>query len=204
MFITFEGIDLAGKTTQAQLLAKYLIDKGKKVITIREPGGTQVAEKIRHILLDPQNDLPPFAELFLFEAARADLVNKVIKPSLAKGNVVICDRFWDSTIAYQAFGRRLPFEFVEQCNYFASEGLTPNLTFFIDIPLDVLYERAKLKAKDRMEQEESEFLQRVINGFRTIAQKFPDRFIIIDGSKTIEEIHKIVTNYVEQFLEREK
>jgi len=204
MFITFEGIDLAGKTTQAQLLAKYLIDKGRKVITIREPGGTKVAEKIREILLDPRNDLPAFAELFLFEAARADLVGKVIKPSLDKGIIVICDRFWDSTIAYQAFGRRLPFEFVEQCNYYASEGLTPHLTFFIDIPLDVLYERAKLKAKDRMEQEESEFLQRVINGFRTIAQKFPERFKIVDGNNSIEEIHKIIIDFVEQFMKMEK
>ncbi len=200
MFITFEGIDLAGKTTQAQLLAKYLISKGKNVLTIREPGGTLVAEKIREILLNPKNELSPFAELFLFEAARADLVNKVINPALEKGTIVICDRFWDSTLAYQGYGRMLPIEFVEKCNYYAANGLTPDLTFFVDIPLDVLYKRAQAKAKDRMEQEESSFLQRVINGFKTIAEKFPDRFKIIDGTQSVDYIHKKVISYVEQYL----
>lgn len=200
MFITFEGLDLAGKTTQAQLLAKYLISKGKNVLTIREPGGTLVAEKIREILLNPKNELSPFAELFLFEAARADLVNKVINPALEKGTIVICDRFWDSTLAYQGYGRMLPIEFVEKCNYYAANGLTPDLTFFVDIPLDVLYKRAQAKAKDRMEQEESSFLQRVINGFKTIAEKFPDRFKIIDGTQSVDYIHKKVISYVEQYL----
>lgn len=200
MFITFEGIDLAGKTTQAQLLAKYLISKGKNVLTIREPGGTLVAEKIREILLNPKNELSPFAELFLFEAARADLVNKVINPALEKGTIVICDRFWDSTLAYQGYGRMLPIEFVEKCNYYAANGLTPDLTFFVDIPLDVLYKRAQAKSKDRMEQEESSFLQRVINGFKTIAEKFPDRFKIIDGTQSVDYIHKKIISYVEQYL----
>ncbi len=200
MFITFEGIDLAGKTTQAQLLAKYLISKGKNVLTIREPGGTFVAEKIREILLNPKTELTPFAELFLFEAARAELVNKVINPALEKGTIVICDRFWDSTLAYQGYGRMLPIDFVQQCNYYAANGLVPDLTFFVDIPLDVLYERAQTKAKDRMEQEESSFLQRVINGFKTIAEKFPDRFKIIDGTHSVDDIHKVVISFVEQYL----
>ncbi|MCX7908383.1 MAG: dTMP kinase [Ignavibacteria bacterium] len=200
MLITFEGIDLAGKTTQVQLLAKYLINKGLNVVTLREPGGTEIAEKIREILLKPSNELNPFTEFFLFEAARSDLVTKVIKPLVNKGITVICDRFWDSTIAYQGYGRGLPLDLVEKCNFYASGGIEPQLTFLLDIPLEIMFERARKKTTDRMENETTDYLLRVVNGFRELANKFPNRIIVINGTSSIEEIHKEVIEVVKDKL----
>jgi dTMP kinase len=200
MFITFEGIDLAGKTTQLQLLARYLVDNGYKVITLREPGGTEVSEKIREVLLSSENDLTPLSELFLFEAARADLVSKVLKPMLQKGVIVLCDRFWDSTIAYQGYGRNLPLDFIKQCNILASDGIEPDLTFLLEIPYDKMLERARMKLADRMESEPSDFILRVINGFRELAKMYPHRIVIIDGTEAIEKIHhKIVEVFNNKF-----
>lgn len=198
MFITFEGIDLAGKTTQVQLLANYLMKKGYKVVTLREPGGTEISEKIRDILLNPSNELNPFTELFLFEAARGDLVRKVIKPFLERGSVVICDRFWDSTLAYQGYGRNLPLDFVEKCNFYASEGLVPDITFLLDIPLEIMFKRAQSKTVDRMESQTTEFLLRVLNGFRELAERYPERIFVLDGKDTIENIHGKIVSYLEK------
>lgn len=198
MFITFEGIDLAGKTTQVQLLANYLMKKGYKVVTLREPGGTEISEKIRDILLNPSNELNPFTELFLFEAARGDLVRKVIKPFLQRGSVVICDRFWDSTLAYQGYGRNLPLDFVEKCNFYASEGLVPDITFLLDIPLEIMFKRAQSKTVDRMESQTTEFLLRVLNGFRELAERYPERIFVLDGKDTIENIHGKIVSYLEK------
>ncbi len=200
MFVTFEGIDLAGKSTQAELLEEYLKTKGFDVVTLREPGGTEVSEKIREILLNPRLYFNSFTELFLFEASRADLVRKIIKPKLEQGCIVICDRFWDSTIAYQGYGRNIPLNFIEMCNLYASDGLEPNLTFLLDLPLDLVLERLKTKSTDRMENEDKDFLIRVINGFRELSKKYPNRIHVVDGSDTIENIHqkiiKILNNYI--------
>ncbi len=200
MFVTFEGIDLAGKSTQAELLEEYLKNKGFDVVTLREPGGTEVSEKIREILLNPRLYFNSFTELFLFEASRADLVRKIIKPKLEQGCIVICDRFWDSTIAYQGYGRNIPLNFIEMCNLYASDGLEPNLTFLLDLPLDLVLERLKTKSTDRMENEDKDFLIRVINGFRELSKKYPNRIHVVDGSDTIENIHqkiiKILNNYI--------
>lgn len=200
MFITFEGIDFSGKSTQVQLLAKYLDNKGFSVAIFREPGGTEVSEKVREILLDPGNKLNPFTELFLFEAARSELVSKVIKPLLEQGQVVICDRFWDSTIAYQGYGRELPIDFIEKCNFYASEGVEPDLTFLIDISLDIMHQRAKVHSMDRIESEDGDFLKRVVDGFRELAFKFKYRTYVIDGSNSIENIHKQIVEIVEKKL----
>ncbi|MCX7879778.1 MAG: dTMP kinase [Ignavibacteria bacterium] len=190
MLITFEGIDFCGKTTQIKLLSEYLIRKKKKVITIREPGGTEIAETLRQILLEPKNKMNSFTELFLFEAARSDLVEKVIKPALTEGSIVLCDRFWDSTIAYQVFGRKLPEDFVNQCNFYSSQGIKPDITFLIDISLETMLRRSKSLKIDRFENEEAEFIKNVIEGFRTIAKLNQSRFVILDGDEPIEEIHK--------------
>ncbi|ROL56562.1 dTMP kinase [Bacteroidetes/Chlorobi group bacterium Naka2016] len=200
MFISFEGIDFSGKTTQVQLLAKYLINKGFRVITLREPGGTEISEKIRQILLEPKNELTSITELFLFEAARSDVVRKVIKPNLEQGNVVICDRFWDSTIAYQGYGRQIPIDFIEKCNFFASDGLEPDITFLLDIDIEILKQRAKTNIFDRIESEGIEFLKRVANGFRVLAKQYNERILVIDGSNTIEDIHKKVVEIIENRL----
>ncbi|MEJ5285649.1 MAG: Thymidylate kinase [Candidatus Kapaibacterium sp.] len=200
MFITFEGIDFSGKTTQVQLLAKYLINKGFRVITLREPGGTEISEKIRQILLEPKNELTSITELFLFEASRSDVVRKVIKPHLEKGSIVICDRFWDSTIAYQGYGRQIPIDFIEKCNFFASEGLEPDITFLLDIDIEIMKRRAKTNIFDRIESEGIEFLKRVANGFRVLAKQYNERIFVIDGSNTIEDIHKKVVEIIENRL----
>lgn len=203
MFITFEGIDLAGKTTQVQLLAKFLKEKGHEVVILREPGGTEISEKIRTLLLDSSNQLTSFTELFLFEAARSDLVQKIIKPSLEKGTIVICDRFWDSTIAYQGYGRNIPLEFIEMCNQYASGGLEPDLTFFVDISLETMIQRVKNKRIDRMEKEPDDFIERVINGFREIAKRYSSRIYVLKGTDSVETIHQNIVKVVLNFLERE-
>ncbi len=203
MFITFEGIDLAGKTTQVQLLAKFLKDKGHKVVILREPGGTEISEKIRTLLLDSSNQLTSFTELFLFEAARSDLVQKIIKPSLEKGTIVICDRFWDSTIAYQGYGRNIPLEFIEMCNKYASGGLEPDLTFFVDISLETMIQRVKNKRIDRIENEPDDFIEKVINGFREIAKRYSSRIYVLKGTDSVETIHQNIIKVVLKFLEIE-
>ncbi|MFN3305812.1 MAG: dTMP kinase [Candidatus Kapaibacteriota bacterium] len=200
MFVTFEGIDLAGKSTQAELLEQYLKNKGFDVVILREPGGTEVSEKIREILLNPKFTFNSFTELFLFEASRADLVRKVIKPKLEQGCIVICDRFWDSTIAYQGYGRKIPLNFIEICNLYASDGLEPNLTFLLDIPLDVVLERLKNKSTDRMENEDRDFLIRVINGFRELSNRYPNRIQVVDGTGRIEDIHQRIIEIINNFM----
>lgn len=200
MFITFEGIDLSGKSTQAKLLEQHLKNKGYKVVTLREPGGTEVSEKIRQILLDPNLIFNCFTELFLFEASRADLVRKIIKPKLEQGYIVICDRFWDSTIAYQGYGRRIPLDFIEMCNQYASDGLEPNLTFLLDIPLDELLKRVKSKSTDRMENEDKDFLVRVIKGFQELSNRYSSRIYVINGSDSIENIHQKITRVLNNFM----
>ncbi len=200
MFITFEGIDFSGKTTQVSLLEKFLIGKNYDVVTLREPGGTPMAEEIRKFLLDKNNQLSSTTELFLFESARSDLVSKVIIPALNLGKIVICDRFCDSSLAYQSYGRGLPIDFVDICNQKASQGLGPDITFFIDIPIDVMILRGQQRTNDRFESEKIEFIEKVIEGFRKIADENPSRVHIIDGTLSITKIHSMITKIVEQNL----
>lgn len=200
MFITFEGVDFAGKTTQVTLLKEYLIGKNYNVITLREPGGTPLAEEIRKFLLDKNNMLNPITELFLFESARSDLVSKVIIPALNSGKIVLCDRFCDSTLAYQGYGRGLPLDFIDDCNQRASQGLEPQITFFIDVSIDVVFSRGHRRDNDRFESERKEFIDKVIEGFRIIARHNPERIHIIDGSKSIEDIHTEIIKLVSQNL----
>ncbi len=196
MFITFEGIDFSGKTTQTLLLANFLQKNGYKVITIREPGGTPFAENLREILLAKSTNIDSLSELFLFEAARADLVSKVIKPALDKDYVVLCDRFYDSSVAYQGYGRGLPIQFISECNYYATKGLVPDLTFLLDIDINVLTLRSGKFEKDRFETSGIAFLQKVIDGFREIASQNTNRFYVIDGRKDIESISKEIFDIV--------
>ncbi len=199
MFITFEGIDGSGKTTQIGLLSEYFEKQGKKVIVLREPGGTPFSESIREILLHSKENISPLSELFLFNAARANLVENVIKPALEKSEVVICDRFYDSTTAYQGYGRGLPVDDVMYCNMMATESLIPDLTFYIDIPLDMSHERNHKKIHDRMESSGDDFFKKVIVGFNELADSYPDRIKRISGTGSVIETHTKIINIIRQF-----
>ncbi len=174
LFVTFEGIDGSGKSTQVTSLRSSLEDKGIQVIVIREPGGTRIGEKIRSILLDKANtDMSSRTELMLYEAARSQIVDEVILPSLKEGKVVICDRFFDSTIAYQGYARGVDLESINLLNQFAAGGLQPDLTFLLDLPVKAALDRMliRLGEKDRLELEGNEFMENVRSGYLAWAGK---------------------------------
>ncbi|TDI80714.1 MAG: dTMP kinase [Caldithrix sp.] len=186
--ITFEGIDFSGKSVQANLLHGALKDRKLPVLILREPGGTEISEKIRSVLLDNANHkMSAMTEVLLYSAARAQMVRENILPNLEKGTVVICDRYFDSTTAYQGFGRRIDLDFIKKLNNFATEELVPDLTFLIDLDPKIALQRTKTDL-DRLEKEDSEFHQRVRKGYLEIARSNPDRFVVIDGTQSIEAI----------------
>ncbi len=189
-FITFEGIEGAGKSTQAKNLYSYLIERNIKSALTREPGGTNLGKKIRDIVLTPTDEIfPPNAELMLYEADRNIHIHNVIKPNLNKGINVICDRFIDSTLAYQGYARGLDLNLIKNLNEIATEGILPDLTFLIDIPVEEGLKRIKRERKtDRIEQEDLEFHKKLREGFLEIARKNPERIVVIDGTKNQDEI----------------
>lgn len=199
MFITFEGIDFCGKSTQVELLKNHLIKKNKLVEIIREPGGTEISEKLREVLLDKKHyHMFMETEIFLFSASRAQLVREKIRPCLMKGVYVISDRFHDSTTAYQGFGRGIDINTVEHINKLAIGKTVPDITFFIDIPVKVAEDRKKIKMNtdlDRIEISDSVFFEKVRNGYLKLAET-EARFRIIDGTQNIEEIHNEITNEI--------
>ena len=205
MFITFEGIDFCGKSTQIELLKNYLLKNHREVQVIREPGGTEISEKIRTVLLDKENSrMVMETEFLLFSASRAQLVREKIRPYLDKGIYVISDRFHDSSTAYQGYGRGIPVEIILNIHKLAIGTTIPDLTFFIDIPVEVAEQRGKLKTReylDRIENSDNEFYQRVRQGYLNIAKK-ENRFKIIDGTEQIEKIHMIITNEINKVEQR--
>lgn len=206
-FITFEGPDGAGKTTQIRLLNDYLKAKGWDTVLTREPGGTPIGEKIRNIILDVENrEMNPIAEMLLYAASRAQHVSQLIKPALEQGKIVLCDRFVDSSIAYQGFGRDLGIDMVEGVNHFALQGIIPDLTllFAIDPEKGLERSRQRRKAMDRLEEEQLDFHKKVYEGFMALSRKYPQRFRVIDASLEIENIHKIVVDEIQQLLRRAK
>lgn len=190
LFITVEGIDGCGKSTQARLIAAALEAAGHDVLRLREPGGVKISEKIRAILLDPANaEMGDVCELLLYEAARAQLVHQVIRPALAAGKTVVCDRFYDSTTAYQAFADGLDRNMVSQANELAVDGCRPDLTLVFDLPVeDALRRRSGREAEDRLELKGLEFQERVAAGFRAVAVDEPDRVKLIDAGGSIAEV----------------
>lgn len=193
MFITFEGIDLSGKSTQIKLLEKYFNKRGKKVITVREPGGTLISEKIRDIILDREHLKMNFlTEFLLFSSSRSQLVNEVILPHLKKNYVVLCDRFFDSSTAYQGYGGGIDLKVINNINKIATGGLLPDKTFLINISIDESVKRKKImgKSSDRIEQKKISYYKRVINGYLKISEKNKIRIKVIDGKKSVEDIHK--------------
>ena len=205
MFISFEGIDFCGKSTQIELLKNYLIEKGKQVIVIREPGGTEISEKIRDILLDKKHSkMFMETEFLLFSSSRAQLVREKIQPSLEKGIYVISDRFHDSSTAYQGYGRGIPVEIIENIHKLAIGNTLPDITFFIDIPVAVMQQRKQKKEKehlDRIENSDNDFYNRVRNGYLKLAEK-ENRFRTLNGENSIDEIHKNILKELEQLEQR--
>ncbi len=198
--ITFEGIDGSGKSSQAKRLLEYLNSKGIDSILLREPGGTPEGERIREILLDIGSDLPPKAELFLFLASRNILTNKIIIPSLKKGVTVIVDRYADSSMAYQGYGRQIDLRLVEVGNVEATEGIKPDLTFYLDITVEEALKRKR--ERDRMELDE-EFLKRVRNGYLKMVESDP-RFVLINAMKEEEKVWFEIKEYVDKRILKEE
>ncbi len=202
LFISFEGSDGSGKTTQIRLLQQYLADTGVETIVLREPGGTTISEKIRDIILDNRHtEMDSVTEMFLYAASRAQLVAEKIKPALMAGTTVICDRFVDSSFVYQGFGRELGLDRVKAVNDIATDGVMPDMTFFLDIDPDTaLKRRYDASSPDRLEQESIVFHQRVYEGYIKLQQMFPDRIKCVDGKKGVKDAHSQVKGYIDSLL----
>ncbi|MCO6472693.1 MAG: dTMP kinase [Melioribacteraceae bacterium] len=209
MLITFEGLDFCGKSTQIKLLKDYLENKKQKtVLLIREPGGTNISEKVRELLLDKKNkEMFIETELLLFSASRAQLVRQIIIPEIRKGNFVLSDRFHDSSIAYQGYGRGLKVSTVKDIQSFAIGDALPSVTFFIDIPIEEFIERRdhrKGSSLDRIENSDIEFYQKVREGYLKLCNE-EERFVLINGINQIEEVHNEIISYLNQkIFETEK
>jgi dTMP kinase len=201
MFITFEGIDGSGKSTQILLLREYLVKNGHKVVTLREPGGTELSEYIRAVLLNKKLEVSDISELLLFQAARADLVKTIVQPSLKQGRIVLSDRYFDSTTAYQGYGRGIDLKVIEKSNQIGSLGVLPDMTFYLKIERSVGLSRDLEKDLDRMELSGDEFYTKVIHGYDELAKK-EKRFITIDGNQDVKAIHSLVVNEVEKLINK--
>jgi dTMP kinase len=208
LFITFEGVEGSGKTTQIDRLRRYLAQKGIPCRVTREPGGCPIGEKIRKILLNPDHrEMSPLSELLLYEASRAQHVIEVVKPLLKKRMVVLCDRFSDASIAYQGYGRKVDLKWVERLNCFSSQGIKPDVTFLLDCPSDIGLKRAlqrnktlKKEREGRFEREKIQFHHRVRRGYLAIAKKEPNRVKVIDTREGEEKVFEKIRQIVDKLL----
>lgn len=208
--ISFEGGDGSGKTTQLKLLEKYLSAHGKNCLCTREPGGTALGEMIRQLLLEAgKEEISSPTELFLYLADRAQHVQEVIRPALASGTIVLCDRFTDSTLAYQGYGRGVDLDILRRLNEVASPGVTPDLTFLLDCPVEVglprtaqriVNQTSGKRREDRFEREKIEFHERVRAGFLELARAEPKRIVILDASRALQEVHEEIRKIVDEKL----
>lgn len=209
MLITFEGIDGSGKSTQAHLLIDRMRKTGRVPLLVREPGGTDVSERIRSILLEPGLHIVPFAELLLFSAARAQLVADVIQPALVNGQIVICDRFYDSTTAYQGGGRSVESpEWIGAFNKRVTGGLIPDRTYVFDVSPEMAFDRRHKRnatdaaGEDRLESAGKAFYERVRKAYLDLSRAEPNRFMVLDGSESVESLHLKVWNDIRILLEK--
>lgn len=199
LFITIEGSDGSGKSTQIELLKNYLEGKGMNVVTTREPGGTKISEKIREIILDKYNsEMDSMTEALLYAASRAQHVAEKIVPALKAGNIVICDRFIDSSIAYQGYGRGLG-DCVRIINGYAVNGCMPDITFLMKMDPKIGKSRIKVEDQDRLELEKMEFHQRVYDAYVKMEEEC-DRIVGIDASRSIDEIHNEIVSHVDKLI----
>lgn len=200
MLISFEGIDGSGKTTQINLLKKKLEQSGVSVYIFREPGGTEVSEYIRGILLNPEIEIDPVTEILLFSAARSQLIAEKIKPLNSSDKIIILDRFYDSTVAYQGYGRAsINLKDIHHLNQVASHGLKPDVTFYLRVSLDVAEARRSTFTKDRMERAGDSFYGKVIKGFDDLSET-EERIKVIDASKSADEISEDIWHYVKDLI----
>ena len=207
LFITFEGLDGSGKTTQMEILNDYLKNRGFDVVTTIEPGGTKIGQKIRKILLDKENhDISPLAETLLFLASRAQLVSEVIAPALKKGKIVLCDRFFDSTVVYQGIARGLGEKEILKMNLWATGGMVPDITFLLSVKVSKGKKRMSDadKKTDRIELEKDSFKEKIYRGYLDTAKKNKDRIVIIDGEDSIKSISEEIKNKVCEYLEKKR
>jgi dTMP kinase len=203
LFITFEGLDGSGKTTQIEAFIQHLEEVKIPYQLFREPGGTIIGEKIRQVLLDKNHSaMLPITELLLYSASRYQLTMNSIIPALEKGLVVICDRFYDSTTAYQGYGRGIDLNLIKQLNRAATASLVPDLTFILDIELDVRKKRLGKKVLDRLEQETIEFHKRVREGFIQMAHTEPERIVLIDGNRSADDIASEIWNHFNLLIKK--
>jgi dTMP kinase len=198
MFVTFEGVDWSGKSTQAGLLAGWLAEQGRTVLSTREPGGTPVGEAVREVVLHG-HDMAPWAEAALYAAARADHVERSIRPALERGEDVVCDRYIDSSVAYQGCARGLGEDRVLELNLTVTQGLLPDRTFVVFLDADEAIGRGSGRP-DRIEREGASFMRKVDAGYRALAARFPDRIIGLEGARTPDEIAEEVREYVRALL----
>jgi len=203
LFITFEGPEGSGKTTQMELLRDYLQGKGYPVLATCEPGGTSIGDQIRAILLDPRNtDMLPASEALLFSAARAQIVHQVIRPHLQQGGIVLCDRYADSTLAYQGYGHGLDLDMLHTITALATGGLKPDLTVYLDIDVEEGLQRKLAAHKagqtewNRLDQQEAAFHRRVRDGYLQMAAREPDRWLVIDAAQPLEAIQAVIRESV--------
>jgi len=196
-FIVFEGVDSSGKSTQIKLLEKKLTEESLSFITFREPGGNILSEKIRDVLLDKKIDICDESELMLFLAARAQNTSSGIKKELSNNKFVICDRYADSTLAYQGFGKGIDKNLINLCNAFVTQGLEARLTIILDIEWNKSKGRDNTE-KDRMENNSDLFFKKVSNGYRLLAEESPKRYFLVNGTLSINEIHKLIWNKVKK------
>jgi dTMP kinase len=204
LFITGEGTDGSGKTTQLSLIRDYIEKTGREIVFLREPGGTKISEQIRDIILKQENtEMSSNTEMFLYAAARAQLIEEVIRPALQEGKIVICDRFVDSTYAYQGYGRELPLEMLVQVNKIAVGEVMPDATFFFDLNPEAALERKSATAvADRIESEEIDFHRRVYEGYIQLAKKEPERIYRIDSNRPIEAVWNDVKAVLDSLFEK--
>lgn len=202
LFISIEGTDGAGKSTQIELLKKYFIEKGRDVIVTREPGGTPIGEKIREIILDNNNsEMSHITEAMLYAASRAQHVNEKIKPALMQGKIIICDRFIDSSIAYQSAARGISREVIEDINKYAIDGIMPDITLYFDItPKEGIKRKKNMHDLDRIEKEKEDFHKKVYEGYQLLVKMYPERIKRIDASKDIYDVHNQVLKYIDCML----
>lgn len=201
LFITFEGPEGSGKTTQLKLLAEWLRERGCDVLATREPGGTAISEAIRGILLDPTHtEMQPEAEILLFSAARVQIVAQVIRPHLQGGGIVLCDRYADSTLAYQGYGRGLDLDTLRTITAFATDGLVPDLTIYLDIAIEEGLRRKVPQEWNRLEAQALAFHQRVREGYLEIAAGEPDRWLLVNAFQPIADIQAAIWERIEVLI----
>ncbi len=205
MFISFEGIDGSGKSTQARLLASALRGQGREVVEVREPGGTDLGEVLRSLVLDPKRSIVPQAELLVFSAARAQLVAEVIRPSLDSGQTVVADRYADSSTAYQGAGRGVAArKWFETFNSFVCQGLWPDRTFVLDLPSEIAAGRRGGTPRDRIESETRRFYNRVRQQYLALAAQYPERIVVLDGTREPVELHRTVLTEIAELSTKER